>query len=153
MIKKAIVIVLLIFLSGCSVGLVRTNDPDRELQHANYIDSNEVSMKIIKSSTDPNRIRINWNLDKSDIKLSKPCRVKYQKFYFDFIGLIVVPGILPNGKTYSIWLDTGHPYYALTSGLTAVKIIWQFILWARTPQHWRIREFVICPLFRLVMQL
>jgi len=111
----------LCLLTGCSVGLVRTSNPAKELQNVPRLDPNEGPVRITKSEEEPNKIVINWGWDKGWINLTKPCRVKYQTLYFDFIDLIVVPGTLPNGQTYSIWLDTGHPCHALTNGLTIIE--------------------------------
>ena len=119
--KYSLFLISLLFISGCSVGLVRTSNPTKELQYARRLDPNEGPVRITKSEGQPNTFIINWSWDKGGINLAKPCRVKYQTFYFDFIGLIVVPGTLPNGKTYSVWLDTGHPGYALTNGLTILE--------------------------------
>ena len=111
----------LCLLTGCSVGLVRTSDPFKELQYAPRLDPNEGPVKITKSEEEPNTIIINWHWDKGGINLTSPSRVKYQTFYFDFIDIIAVPGTLPNGKTYSIWLDTGYRGVALTNGLTILE--------------------------------
>jgi len=111
----------LYLLTCCSVGLVRTSDPAKELQYARRLDLNDGPVKIAKSEEDPNTITTNWDWDKTRINLTEPSRVKYQTFYFNFLDLIVVPGMLPNGKTYSIWLDTGYPGYALTNGLTILE--------------------------------
>ena len=108
-------------LLGCSVELIRTSDSAKELEYARRLNPNEGPVKITKSKGEPNTIIINWGWNTGGIELSKPCRVKYQTFYFDFIDLIVVPGTLPNGKTYSIWLDTGYRGYALTNSLTIIE--------------------------------
>ena len=101
--------------------MVTTSEMSKELQHARRLAPNRGPVKITESEEEPSRIVINWGWDKERIDLTEPCRVKYQTFYFDFIDLVVVPGTLPNGKTYSIWLDTGYPGYALTNGLTILE--------------------------------
>jgi hypothetical protein len=118
MILNSLFSLTLCLLVGCSVELVRTSDPDKELHIAPRLDPNGL-VKITKSEDDPNKIIVHF--PKVKINLSKPCSVKYQPFYFDFLDLIVVPGILPNGKVYSIWLDTGDPGYVLTNSLTILE--------------------------------
>lgn len=108
----------LCLLAGCSVELVRTSDPEKELHSVPRLDPNGV-VKITKSKDDPNKIVVHFSEVK--IKLTEPCSLKYQRFYFDFLDLIVVPGILPNGKVYSIWLDTGDSGYVLTNSLTILE--------------------------------
>ena len=109
----------LCLLPGCSIGLARTDDPAKELQHARYLDPNNGPVKISTSKEDPNKVEFHFS--KWDVDLAKPCKVECQKFYFDWLNMIVVPGALPNGKIYSIWLDTGYPGSALTNGLTILE--------------------------------
>ena len=109
----------IVSVTGCSVGLVNTTDPAKELKYARRLDSNEMPVEIIESKEDPKKVAVRYG--ECELNLPKPCRVKYQKFYFDFLDLIVVDGLLPNGKKYSVWLDTGLPGYALTNGLTIIE--------------------------------
>ena len=117
---SSLLVLLLFFSAGCSVRLATLNGPDERLQSLPHRDLGEMSLRITKSKEDPNRITIS-DIDTSKIELAKPCWIKYQSFYFDFIDIIAVPGTLPNGKKYSVLLDTGHPGYALTNSLTVLE--------------------------------
>ncbi len=107
----------LIILPGCSVKLVTMGSEDKRLNFLPRRDINEMSLTVTKSDKDPNRVEI-WHINNSKIQLSKPCRIRYESFYFDFIDLIAVPGTLPNGKKYTILLDTGHQAYAIINSFT-----------------------------------
>ncbi len=115
--SKSLFFLSFCLLAGCSVELVRTSDPDKELRSVPRLDPK--GLVKITESEDPNKIIVHF--PKSRINLTKPCSVKYQRFYFDFLDLIVVPGMLPNGKVYSIWLDTGDAGYVLTNSLTILE--------------------------------
>ena len=96
-------------MSGCSVGIVNSNS-DKFLKNARRIDPNKMKLIVEK---DPNG-HVNISVDTSNtkelkIKLTKPCKLKYQNFYFDYLSMTAVSGTLPNGKKYTVFLDTGSP--------------------------------------------
>ena len=111
----------LVITSGCSIKLARMNREDERLRSLPQRDFNEMPLKITKSKEDPNRFTISL-INNSKIQLSRPCRIKYQSFYFDLVGLVAVTGTLPpNGKKYTVFLDSGHPGYVLTNSLTVLE--------------------------------
>lgn len=111
--KKILFNILLVItsasLSGCSVRIVNSNS-NKFLKNARRIDLNEMKLIVEK---DPNG-RVNISVDTSNakklkIRLTKPCKLKYQNFYFDFLSMTAVSGKLSNGKKYTVLLDTGSP--------------------------------------------
>ena len=87
--KTSSVILLLLVLGitpGCSVKLVTMNTEDERLRSLPHRALSEMPLRITKSDGDPNKITIR-HINNSRIQLSSPCRIKYQSFYFDFIGL------------------------------------------------------------------
>ena len=122
--RKNIAAVLLLLglgiTPGCSVKLATLNAEDERLRSLPHRDFSEMPLKITKSEEDPNKTTI-WHVNNSIVRLPNPCRMKYQPFYFDWIGLIAVTGTLPNNKEYTAFLDTGHPGYVVTNSLTVLE--------------------------------
>jgi len=116
-----LVLVSLGITSGCSVNLATMNVEDERLRSLPHRDFNEMPLEITKSKEDPNKTTIR-HINNSKIELPNPCRLEYQSFYFDLVGLVAVTGTLPpNDKKYTVFLDTGHPGYALTNSLTILE--------------------------------
>ena len=109
-----------LFFAGCSVELVAEKDL-----------ANNPNVRLIDDSEKAIRIEFQQNGDSNDIasvkyigtsiELSNTCRAKYQDFYFRFLDMITVSGQLPNGKEYSVWIDTGYGGAVLTNGITILE--------------------------------
>lgn len=106
--------------SGCSVKLATMSTEDERLRSLPHRDFSEMPLKITKSREDPNRTTIS-HINKGVISLTDTCRMKYQSFYFDLIGLVAVKVTLPNGKKYTALLDTGLPGYFCANSLTVLE--------------------------------
>ena len=107
---SCLAVICLCLVTGCSFDLVRTSDI-RNHPGIRLIDPNEgpLLVNITKTTDETGKIHRKISPDWVDsvIQLKNPCRIKYQPFSFNFFDIIVVPAILPNGKTYNGWLDTG----------------------------------------------
>lgn len=104
-IMPSIISLIVLLIAGCSLEQTKPRDPSAEIHNLPHLDPNALGIRI-KKSIDYNELLV--SSPHTEIRLSEPTRVGYNKFFFDFDGQkIVVPGTMSNGRRYDIWLDTG----------------------------------------------
>ncbi len=150
--RKLLSIILLLLglgiTHGCSVRLATMSIEDERLRSLPHRDFSEMPLKITTSKEDPNKTTIR-PVNNSIIELPNVCRMKYQSFYFNYIGLVAVTGTLPNDKRYTVFLDTGHPGYVITNSLTVLENNLAICPLAESTVHSSYRGFCELPSLQL----
>lgn len=108
-----------LFGGGCSVRLV-SEENLKDNPNVRLIESDERAV-VLKFEKDGERKIISVIYTGRSVELEKPCRVRYEGFYWDFLDLIAVPARLPNGKIYTAWIDTGYGGSVMTNGITIIE--------------------------------
>ena len=113
-----IVFICIISTSGCSVGIVRPDDPDifykRYKNHNVFSDNPRVKIKKRGNK----RFSLTINEDFEVISKQDISTLSYNNLYYDILHMIVINAQEYNDKKYCFLIDTGFNYLATTNSLT-----------------------------------
>ena len=121
MVRLIIVLALIVFglfwVSGCSIQLTSLDAVDKRMLELPLMGES----KLVR---EPNSLTVKYQ---TRLDLSGSCRLPYQRFYYDFVGMPVVTGTTNSGRSYPVLLDTGADFAVITNSLTVLENEWAIL--------------------------